>query len=283
MRVLMGEAEDVSSLGDRKDKAAQELGRKGGAAREGDDARTSLRNCKGGCGETVGQGIVSEFSWYFWTGYRGKLRNHSEDAVTVRTMDQAKEDLALHLKPLGALMDAAHAEFQNECRSIAHKLDARSRASIYRDLIIRNLREYCDETPGATTHRKGQLTLVGLENNWLLRVKRLRQGFAVAVSPTHASRDYDANQVPASMIDLFPADVGATCIYFGWSVAENAPGSISKFLVCNDENRQMAWALPLDESDSPPPAVVDLPLEPSAPSEPPRVRVKGAPKRKVNE
>lgn len=33
MRVLTGEADDVSSLDDGKDKAAQELGRKGGAAR----------------------------------------------------------------------------------------------------------------------------------------------------------------------------------------------------------------------------------------------------------
>lgn len=203
--------------------------------------------------------------------------------MTVRTLDQAKEDLALHLKPLGDLMDAAHAEFQRECRSIAHKLDARSRASIYRDLIVRNLREYCDEAAGATTLRKGQLTLIGLENNWLLRVKRLREGFAVAVSPTYASREYDANQVPASMIDLFPGSPGATCIYFGWSVAENAPGSISKFLVCNDENRRMAWALPLGDSESPPAITVDLPLEPVVPAaEPRRVRLKVTPGRKIN-
>jgi len=203
--------------------------------------------------------------------------------LPVRTLDQAKEDLAPHLTPLGDLMDAAHAEFQRECRGIAHKLDARSRASIYRDLIVRNLREYCDATTGATTHRKGQLTLIGLENNWLLRVKRLRQGFAVAVSPTNASREYDANQVPASIIDLFPGSPAATCIYFGWSVAENAPGSISKFLVCNDESRRMAWALPLGDSDSPPATTIDLPLEPVAPTaEPRRVRVKVTPSRKVN-
>jgi hypothetical protein len=202
----------------------------------------------------------------------------------MRTIDDGRRELGPHLKALGELMDRAHEEFQRECRAVAHKLNARSRASIYRDLIVSNLREYCDNTPGATTHRKGQLMLVGIENNWLLRVKRLRQGFAVAVSPTQASRDYDANQIPASMQDMFPNNPPATCLYFGWSVAENAPDTISKFLVCNDENRELAWVLPLDDDASTPPlGTLDLPLQPVAPSSPKRVRVKAAPARKTNE
>jgi hypothetical protein len=203
--------------------------------------------------------------------------------LPIRTADQARGDLAHHLAPLGALMDAAHQEFQAECRKIAHKLDSSSRASIYRDLIVRNLRGYCEETTGATTHKKGQLTLVGLENNWLLRVKKLRQGFAVSVSPTNASREYDANQVPASHQGVLPQMPPATCLYFGWNVAENAPGSINKFLVCNDERRQLAWAIPLDDFGIPPATTQDLPLTPKAPTdEPRRVRVKASTARKAN-
>lgn len=204
--------------------------------------------------------------------------------VPLCTVEQAKAELGHHLNALGEIMDACHAEFMRECRNIAHKLDARSKASIYRDLIVRGLRAYCEDVTGATTHRKGQLTLIGLENNWLLRVKRLREGFAVAVSPTQASRDYDANKVPEAIAGLFPDSPPATCIYFGWSVSENAPGSINKFLVCNDENRRLAWALPLDDYGTPPSTVVDLPFtSPPTPQTPSRVRVKGAAKRKVND
>ena len=207
-----------------------------------------------------------------------------ESPLTIRTAEAAAADLKDHLGPLAELMDAAHEEFQRELRGIAHKLDLRSRASIYRDLIVRNLRDYCDETPGATIIKKAQLVLVGLNNKWLLRVKRLGKGFTVAVSPTMASRDYDANQVPASVAGLFPDDPGPTCIYFGWSVAENAPGTISKFLVCNDETRQMLWAIPLGESEAPPSVTEELPLAPVQPAAPARrVRVKGAVERKVNE
>lgn len=203
--------------------------------------------------------------------------------MPVRTLEQAKIDLALHLKPLSDLMDRAHAEFQRECRGIAHKLDARSRASIYRDLIVRNLREFCDEAVGATTHRKGQLTLVGINNRWLLRVKRLRKGFTVAVSPTAASREFDANQVPEAAVDLFPDAPAATCIYFGWSVPENAPQTITKFLVCNDASRQVLWSLPLDD-ETPPTVVETLPLAPVGPANPPsRIRVKAARKLSANE
>jgi len=207
-----------------------------------------------------------------------------EAPLSHRTAEQARSDLKDHLGPLAALMDAAHEEFQRECRGIAHKLDVRSRASIYRDLIVRNLREYCDNTPGATTIRRGQLFLVGLENNWLLRVKRLRNGFGVAVSPTVASRVYDANQIPASVTGLFPNHPPPTCIYFGWVVAENAPTEINKYLVCNDEARQLAWALPLDDNGYQPSITEELPFSPAPPDgEPRRVRVKGTPARKINE
>ncbi|MER9890031.1 hypothetical protein NKJ48_31095 [Mesorhizobium sp. M0114] len=198
--------------------------------------------------------------------------------MPIRTAEDAVTDLRTHLQPLAALMDAAHEEFQRECRMIAHKLDARSRASIYRDLIVRNLREYCDVTAKATTVRKGQLLLVGLENNWILRVKRLRDGYSVAVSPTAASR------LPASVVDLFPDSPAPTCVYFGWSVAENAPGLISKYLVCNDEARRFAWAVPLDRTGTSPTVTEQLPLIPLAPTgEARRVRVKRSPARKVNE
>lgn len=203
----------------------------------------------------------------------------------IRTAIDAQSDLSAHLKNLSALVDEAHDEFIKEVRGIAHKLHSRSIASVYRDLIVAKLRKYCDEASGATSLRKGQLFLIGLENNWVIRVKRLKSGFGVAVSPTLASEEYNANQLPSFIADLFPNHPPPTCLYLGWSVAENAPQEIRKFLVCNDENQQVLWVLPLDESDPTPPFEQELPFVPVVPQVAPkgRVKVKGSVKRKVNE
>lgn len=206
--------------------------------------------------------------------------------MSFRPADQAMTDLSEYFTPLGKLIDAAHHEFIEQCREIAHKLEMRSRASIYRDLIVRKLREFCDETPGVTFISKRQLRIVGLKNNWIIRVKRLRSGFTVAVSPTIASRQYDANEVPDALVDLLPNNPPATCLYLGWSVPENAPSSILKFLVCNDERREFAWAIPLGSDEPPAPSVVEeLPFPPSGPDEGPRrrVRIRRAATRKADE
>ena len=202
--------------------------------------------------------------------------------MPIRTIDEARVDLATHIDGLGALLDAAHQEFREKCREIAPVLDMRSRASIYRDIIVKGLREYCDATSKATFLRRGQLCLAGLENKYVLRAKRLRNGFSVGVSKTVASETYDANEVPESVVDLLPADSVTTCLYLGWAVSENAPNEISKYLVCNDGDRHLAWAIPLGGDDGSV-AVQELPLAPTPAGDVPRVRVKGAPKRKANE
>lgn len=83
-----------------------------------------------------------------------------------------------------------------------------------------------------------------------MRVKRLAAGFTASVSPTHASAQYDANELPDYARTLFPGVAEATLLYLGWSVPENAPGEIEVCLVCNDANRNLLWALPLGDADS---------------------------------
>lgn len=168
----------------------------------------------------------------------------------MRSVEDAKAEIGHHFPGLMALAREVHARFQQECRTIAPLLEARSRASIYRDIFVRHLRDYCDATQGAHYHRKNQLVLVGLESQYLVRVKRLAAGFTVSVSPTHASEQYDANALPDYARTLFPGAAEATLLYLGWSVPENAPGEIEVYLVCNDANRNLLWALPLGDADS---------------------------------
>jgi len=169
--------------------------------------------------------------------------------MPIRSVDDAKGEIGHHFPGLAAVGREAHAFFLAECRTVAPLMESRTRASLYRDIIVRKLRDYCDNTKGAHLHRKNQLTLVGLESRWALRVKRLAVGFSVGVSPTLASEQYDANKMPDYAAGLLPDAPEATLLYFGWSVPENAPNEFKMYLVCNDSNREVLWAIALDEDD----------------------------------
>ena len=170
--------------------------------------------------------------------------------MPIRSAEDAQAEIGHHFEGLAAVGREAHAFFQSECRTVAPLMESRTRASLYRDIIVRKLRDYCDATAGAHFHRKNQLTLVGLESLYALRVKRLAAGFSVGVSPTHASEQYDANRLPEYAADLFPDAPEATLLYFGWSVPENAPNNFKMYLVCNDDQRNVLWAIALDDGDN---------------------------------
>ncbi|MXO71764.1 hypothetical protein [Alteraurantiacibacter buctensis] len=169
--------------------------------------------------------------------------------MPIRSAADAEAEIGHHFAGLAQVGREAHAFFQSECRSVAPLMESRTRASLYRDIIVRKLRDYCDGTAGAHLHRKNQLTLIGLESLYALRVKRLAAGFSVGVSPTRASEQYDANEMPEYATDLFPDAPAATLLYFGWSVPENAPNEFKMYLVCNDANRDVLWAIALDDGE----------------------------------
>lgn len=128
--------------------------------------------------------------------------------------------------------------------------------------------------------RKGQLYLVGLDSKYAFRVKQLSGGFSVSVSPTHASAQYDANEMPAYAADLFPEGSEATLLYLGWSIPENAPTEINVYLVCNDTRRDVLWAIPLEGGDEG--RGIQQPLPIADDDSGVRVRVKPGTKRKAN-
>lgn len=207
--------------------------------------------------------------------------------MPIRTAEQAHIEIGHHFPALNALVKEVHQDFLLKCREIAHILEAGTRASIYRDIMVRKIREYCDgagdKPNGAHFHRKGQLALMGLESRYLVRVKRLRKGFSVGVSPTHASAQYDANEMPDYAASLIPESQEATLLYLGWEVPENAPGEIMAFLVCNNQNRQVSWAIPLGDGDSGRGIQEELPNTGDSGTGASRVRIKAAAKRKINE
>lgn len=166
--------------------------------------------------------------------------------MPIRTVEEASADIGHHFDGLRELGLEVHRDFQEKCRLIAPLLNASTKASIYRQIFVRKLYDWCETVAGAHLHRKHQLILVGLAGKYLLRVKKLREGFAVAVSPTFASAEYDANHLPEYATDLYPDAPEATLLYLGWSVPENAPSQINLYLVCNNTEQDVLWVIPLN-------------------------------------
>jgi hypothetical protein len=198
----------------------------------------------------------------------------------IRSAQEAHADIGHHFGALAKLSREVHDDFRRDCRVIAPILNTSTRASIYRQIFLRKLRDYCDETSGAHFYNKSQLFLVGLENKYVFRVKQLRDGFQVAVSPTEASEKYDANELPGYASDLLEGYPEATLLYLGWSIPENSPADISLYLVCNDENREVLWSLPLEGGDDGRGIQESLPITGGESGI--RVRIKGDEERKAN-
>ncbi|MBV9735663.1 MAG: hypothetical protein JO209_07110 [Acidisphaera sp.] len=202
--------------------------------------------------------------------------------MPVRSHNEFLADFKTHLHIFVDELDAAYAEYREKTRELAPKLESRTKAGIIRDLAARRMREVCEKTKGAQFIRRGNLGVVGWVNNWILRPKKLADGFKVAVSPTSASRAYNRNEVPASLSGALLSEPPATCLYLGWIIPENAPERIAKYVVCNNQFGEIAWVHPLDE-DSPPPAQ-RLPIErpPQPGDDTRRVRVRVGAGRKAN-
>lgn len=196
--------------------------------------------------------------------------------MPIRSIEEAQAEIGHHFEGLGEVGREVHTDFLRDCRVLAPVMESRTRASLYRDMFIRKLRDYCDNTTGAHLYRKRQLVLIGLESSFALRVKRLATGFGVGVSRTAAARRYDGNEMPEYATDLFPDAPEATLLYLAWSIPENAPQDISLYLVCNHADRSVAWAIALTEGDDGRGIQQPLPIEGDDEQEVGiRIRVKG--------
>lgn len=207
--------------------------------------------------------------------------NFGVPAVPYRTLEQAMMDLPPFFEAFAAELDAAHAEFREKGRELLPRLGNSAKASCIRDIAVRRMIEMCDRVPGAHYIQKGQLGVIGLSNNWIVRIKKLR-GFSVSVSPTFASDDYNRNAVPKSLQGVLFQAPPATCIYLGWSIPENAPHMIEKYLVCNNSYAEVAWVIPLDSYSRPPAEDLFGPSTPPPEGEPRRVRIKEGGRRKAD-
>jgi hypothetical protein len=95
----------------------------------------------------------------------------------------------------------------------------------------------------------------------------------IAPNDTQACFDFDHNR--SAQLPLLE-DIDPTLVYLGWVPTENDPLHPPVYLVCNNEQGTVEWAIRLYPSPPPPPAAEIEPTEPRAPDAPSRVRAKGS-------
>ncbi|MDB5652468.1 MAG: hypothetical protein JWQ94_81 [Tardiphaga sp.] len=196
--------------------------------------------------------------------------------MAVRPIFAAQHVIGPHAADIVAIVEDAHRQYIGTCREILHSLEQRTKAGLVRDLIVDRLRGWADATAGVQFFRQGNLSWIGFDSNWIARVKLLDDKFAVGVSPTEASDQYNRNNLPASIErTLLVEDDPATLLYLGWRVTENAPMKPDVAFVCNNEFGEPAWVWSLQGSEPTPGLALPEPVAPDVPGEGERrIRIK---------
>lgn len=195
--------------------------------------------------------------------------------MPVRPIDAAQAVIGPYVADIVAIVEASHREYIGTCGGILHALEQRTKAGLVRDLIVERLRAWADASDGVQFFREGNLSWVGFRNNWIARVKLLDDRFAVGVSPTEASDQYNRNNLPESIERALLEDEPATLLYLGWRTTENAPMRPDVAFVCNNQFGEPAWVWPLQGDEPPPGLELPAPITPDAPGEGERrIRVK---------
>ena len=171
-------------------------------------------------------------------------------------------------------VNEAHLRVLREAGPLLKSMSSRTRQSLIRDLIFENLKGWADRTPGVQHQKKGNLEWFGFRNNWVIRVKHVDADYAVGVSPTHDSQEYNRNEMPDTVSATLVEHRPATALYLGWYVTQNSPFSPEVCLVCPNEHSEIAWVWPLSGEGPPPTLALPVPDAPQGPSIGTRVKVK---------
>jgi hypothetical protein len=183
--------------------------------------------------------------------------------MPVRPIEQARIVFAKHVNDVLVRVRSAHDRYLDRAGPVLSYLETRTKRGMVRDLIVDELRSWSDLAPGVQYFRSGNLTWFGFENNWIVRVKYVDDGFGVRVSPTEDSRAYNRNEIPESIAETLLDSAPATTLYLGWRTTENAPATPDVSLVCNNHLGELAWVWPLSGRGPHPELELPVPEQPA--------------------
>ncbi len=197
--------------------------------------------------------------------------------MPIRPIADAEVIFAPFIDSLIECVNDGYDEVYERCGGGLVLFETRTKRSMFRDAIIRQLRKWADDTPGVHFFERGQLKWVGFSNQWIVRVKSIDDRNSVAVSPTEASAAYDRNIVPDSIAETLHTDLPATMLYIGHRSNENAPTIPEISLICNNSRAQPEWIWPLTGNGPAPTLALPEPTTtPPVEDDGVRFRVKGS-------
>lgn len=182
-------------------------------------------------------------------------------AMAFRPKSDAETIFPKYFECLSRCVEEAHATYLDRHGSGLAGLEVATKRSMMRDIIVKNLRDLADggdEKNGMHFFQRGCLSYIGVENDWVIRVKHVDHKYKVGVSPTADSRSFNRNEVPDDVSSEFGGRE-PTALYLGWRINENAPMAPEVALVCNNSAGEVAWLLPIVGDGLPPELMLPLP------------------------
>ena len=196
--------------------------------------------------------------------------------MPVRPLHEAQPIFEKHQGAIVDLVNKAHRRVLEGAGALLKSMSTRTRQGLIRDLIVENLKEWSELTPGVQYQKNGNLEWFGFDNNWVLRVKHVDADFGVEVSPTRDSRKYNKNEMPSSVAASLVEDRPATALYLGWYVTQNSPFDPEVCLVCPNENAEIAWVWPFSGEGPPPTLSLPVPEAPQGTPDGVRIKIKAS-------
>lgn len=181
--------------------------------------------------------------------------------MAFRPKSDAETVFPKYFEGLTQCVEEAHTTFLDRHGSGLAALETATKRSMMRDIIVKNLRDLADggdHVNGLHFFQRGSRSYIGIENDWVMRVKHVDHKYKVGVSPTQDSRSFNRNEVPDDISSEFGGKE-PTALYLGWRTNENSPTVPEVAIVCNNYAGEVAWFIPIIGEGLPPEFQLPLP------------------------
>lgn len=182
----------------------------------------------------------------------------------VRTKHYARISLARFDALFLEVVEAAWHDFQVEFADVRSHLRAGGQAAVIQNLMVRNARRVFDGVPGVTIIDDGQLFMVCVLDEWLVKFRKFREGLVVSTNRTQLALNF-AGQVPLEgeyQLPLFVLDP-LTHLHIGYTLNKTKTDAHSIHVVCPDGPGRNHWEFELERQAAGGIAPMPLPLAPS--------------------
>ncbi|MBX7110944.1 MAG: hypothetical protein K1X87_03740 [Dehalococcoidia bacterium] len=182
----------------------------------------------------------------------------------VRSLQHARVALAFIEPKLAEVVECAWHDYEMQYRQVRHIHRLGAQATVIHSLMVHHARRVLAGLPGVTFRDDGQLFIVSIRDEWVIKLRKFSAGLLVANNATQYALDF-VEQAPGSVyqIELFSLDP-PTHVHVGYRLNKTKTGIRSIHVVCPNGADGNYWDYELERSAAAGTPQVSRPLSPAA-------------------